>query len=294
METFKRLITIYDETGASFGILRLKEAKDGFLITMSLVDKNLSISPLNLFFYNGLGYFCPDYNGYCKCDNYLNGLSCAIITDNKIIAYGKAGQQVDKEGFICYAKTIKKQKEDTVKTENCEYDDFKIASENYFNKKEDLDEYQYTDNDGVKTKCDIKGQKTQFKIPITEDEKHPCNSDKSCYKPENQSTCPDEHNKDRSFINKKSQIDFLNIVCNKQRVYDLQDLIPDSKFYKMGDGKYYLFGLIFKNGYVEYLAYLVPAEYGNPPTGFEDALFVPQSYFNYQRGYYGKFQSVDK
>lgn len=295
---YKRLIKIENLTGDTVAVLRIKGNSDYCEYNFSFVEiqfKNVDYLAAKNGDYVEL---CP--SGGKIYDDLQGDISVAALLDGKAVGGGNAsGKKITTEDckrFEAYSKT--KQKKDEFKEDSL-YDDFKIAEENYY-QKECLDEIN-SDVDAQKQYFQT-GKNQGIEDAFSNDETNSIISEKSGYKPENGDYCvenkcktADEYSVEGDKVLQRGisfdeYYQFRKITANKDRFYGFDKIIQKCEFYKMGDKKFYYFGAVYENDSVKYFVYAVPSKRGNPPKGFENGFFIPESFFNLQTGYYCLFQ----
>lgn len=295
---YKRLIKIENLTGDTVAVLRIKGNIDYCEYNFSFVESQFKNADY-IAVLNGVYTELCSFSGKIYAD--LQGDICiAAFLDGKAVGCGNtSGKKITAEDlrrFEAYSKT--KQKKDEFK-EDFIYDDFKIAEENYY-KKECLDEIN-SDVDTQKQYFQA-GKNQGIKDALSNDETNSVVSEKSGYKPENgnyytQKQCEtaDEYSVESDKVLQRAisfdeYYQFRKITANKKRFYGFDKVIQKCEFYKMGDKKFYYFGAVYEDDSVKYFVYAVPSKRGNPPKGFENGFFIPESFFNLQTGFYCLFQ----
>ena len=74
----------------------------------------------------------------------------------------------------------------------------------------------------------------------------------------------------------------------------LEGTVENSRWIKIdyGEGKYYVFGVIFGGGEAQYICYGVPSKDGkNPPPSLENCSFIP-TYAGGNAGYWVMYQDA--
>lgn len=295
---YKRLIKIENWTGDTVAVLRIKGSGDYCEYNFSFVESQLK----------NADYVAAANGVYIELCASGGKVFADLQGDVSVVAYfyGKAvgggnvsGKKItaeDLKRFETYSKA--KQKNDEFQKDSV-YDDFKIAEENYYGK-ECLNE---TDSDADAEKQYFQAGKNQgIEDAFGNNEANPVVSEKSGYKPENGGYCPEKQCESADKYSVESDkvlqkgisfdeyYQFKKITANKDRFFGFDKVILNSEFYKMGDKKFYYFGAVYENDKATYFVYAVPAKRGNPPKGFENGFFIPESFFNTDIGYYCLFQ----
>lgn len=295
---YKRLIKIENLTGDTVAVLRIKGSGDYYEYNFSFVESQ----------FKNADYLAAAKGVYIELCSSGGKVFADLQGDVSVVAffYGNAvgggnvsGRKItaeDLKRFETYSKA--KQKNDEFQKDSV-YDDFKIAEENYY-EKECLNE---TDSDvDVKKQYFQAGKNQGIEDALSNDEANPVISEKSVYKPENDRYCAESSGEkecakdvERSKILRHGlcfdeYYQFKKITANKDRFYGFDKVILNSEFYKMGEKKFYYFGAVYENDKATYFVYAVPSKRGNPPKGFENGFFIPESFFITDCGYYCLFQ----
>lgn len=198
--------------------------------------------------------------------------------------------------------------EDTINDSQAhKYDDEAIADENYFLKE--------NFNDGNVFSHDFNTRITQEKEKtLTErDSREPLHKQTSCDKTNEQkstntqtdncnplgnetaeSACLFKNDAPQFYRTVKDKID--DLFLKNPPIDSLSQLIPDSKWIKFvyKNSGFYIVGIIYKNNLPKYIAYGVPGEKDIKPKGFKQyTLFIPESFFNLNQGYWCIFQNAE-
>ncbi len=283
---YKRLLKLENNSRA-VAVLRIFGEENSAKISVSLIEKKYIDA--QIFLYDGKNYHLVKDGQILEGADFSSRACCAFLLNGKIVAtayYG--GLKIDEEGFLNFEKIVKK----GFKNEKGEfsqdiYDDEKIAEENYY-EKDGLDEKQTVCHDEIEKYDHLKKEDAFKAFNAFENEKDLSFEERlpNDRASENDSFTEQDY--------KKELYEFYKIVSGRERVGDLENMISGSVFYKMGEEKFYLFGLIKNEGMPVYFCYAVPSNNGNPPKGFEKGYFVPKSYFDRQNGYYCLFQRAKK
>lgn len=290
---YRRLFKLCGEKGEAVAIVRFKGVKNGVYANFSVIEKSLNTA--DFYFCDGRKYFkiLNDGEFFQGADLSLGG-AAAAVKDGKVLGFSSVGNvRLKKEEFLEFEKSFFSVEEEKSTFENCEYDDFKIAEENYFEKER---------INGTETFCDEKTEsKGDEKLKNGENEtKVLCNETdggdgkKSGYKPENEPFGCFES----GFLFQKSSereriyYSFKRIVAGKERFYGLENTLPDSEFYIMGENAAYYFGAIGEENYPRFFAYAVNAKKNVPPKGFENGYYIPKSFFDDKEGFYCLFKDA--
>ena len=180
-----------------------------------------------------------------------------------------------------HEKFIELRKERLKNQKENEYNDFKLAEENYFLKEIESGSVSIQDEVACTSRTQIK------------EEEFPCSN-----------TCQDEKNTDdikpfgEDFPYYDTIKDELDKVLSKfENESELCKLFPYSKFVKINysSDKFYVVGVIKKDDKPKYVCYGVPSEYKkNPPKELDGyCTFIPISVFNiHGKGYFMMFQDA--
>lgn len=203
--------------------------------------------------------------------------------------------------------TRKHNDEDTINDSRAyKYDDEAIADENYFLKE--------NFNDGNILLPDYNIRNTQEKEKnLTENSNEPLHKQTSCDKANEQkatntqtnncnplgnetaeSACPFKNDLPRFYRTVKDKID--DLFLKNPPISSLSQLIPDSKWVKSTykNSGFYIVGIIYATDLPKYIVYGVPGEKNVKPKGFQQyTLFIPESFFNLNNGYWCVFQNAE-
>lgn len=290
---YRRLFKLCDEKGETVAIVRLKGVNGGVYANFSVIEKSLNTA--NFYFFDGRRYFkiLSDGEFFAGADLSLGG-AVAVVKDGKVLGFSNAGTvELKKEGFLEFEKSFCIVEEEKSTFENREYDDFKIAEENYF-EKERINGTETFCNEKTESKSDEELKNGEDETKILCDETNGGDGEKSGYKPENATFGFFEG----GFLFQKSSekeriyYAFKRIVAGKERFFGLENILPDSEFYVMGENAAYYFGAIRDGGYPRFFAYAVTAKKNAPPKGFENGYFIPKSFFDDEEGFYCLFKDA--
>lgn len=282
MENFKRVYALKNLDGETVAVLRLKDKPFGITVSESFVKK--PFRNLEYVFYNG-GKTCRAKGDGVLSDPSVLGEVCLAVYNGENLA-----------GAPDLLTATKK----TERLKNAYsapiYDDEAIAEENYYLFENENETKNFIYDDVEKKSCGI-GKTESGKTEIRSDEASACGIEKSRYKPENEQFrsetrtkgCPLLSQKDSNFL-RKDEYEFKKIVCGKPVQKDLTNVLPCSRFYKIGEEEYYLLGAIYQDDEPSCYVYAVPGKTGVAPKGFENAYFVPKDFFSKEDGYYCLFQ----
>lgn len=287
---YRRLVKIEDEAGSTVGFLRVKGSAIGVELGISIIEK---LPPCRFLLFDGKNYYVIRDGIFLSGVDISYGFCVAAVINGGILAKARYSYEFSEEGFIEFEKNCeKKEAYDKLSENEVFYDDFKVAEENYYEKERGINERQSFNNDDFeKEHCKI-GQGEGNEIKTKPYEAHPCNGEKSGYKSvidefsevESDTVLPK-----RGYERSKRR-DFRVLTAGKNRSYPLDGVIFGTEFYKMGEDKFYLFGILDRESLPLYFIYAVPGEMGKPPKGFEKAFFIPHDFFNQKVGYYCLFQ----
>ena len=208
--------------------------------------------------------------------NAEKGLAVAVVAGDEILSFGTSGLNVTRESF-------KNRFLDA-------YDDEAIAETNYFEglyeqKNEDAD----PDDGPEKGKADKIGDgDAQY------DDARIGASKKSGFK----NASPEAIGDTKSAYAAQARYcerlaSNIAVLMHDGTPYPpLSSVVPHSRWVTVNDGESeYYFGL---QGSPDYICYAITGQRGEPPKGFEDAFFMPETYFNEsEKGYYVTFQSAE-
>ena len=226
------------------------------------------------------------YEGDAEIDTSLGfaALICFINGSVSPIASAVSGNYHGEAlGIKSYIEKLERVGESAKSVQEQKYEDEAIAEENYY-------EYAQTDEGGSALRPDT--QKKESGGTAVQDEAAAC-----AFK-EKQSGInkngPLSHGGE--FYNKmKEEIEGLLSAYPEES--PLCALIEESKWVKIsyGDGKYYVFGVIYSGGNPQYLCYGVPTEGGtNPPESMAGlASFLPANADGSGGGYWVMYQDAD-
>lgn len=220
-----------------------------------------------------------EYDIMCAPDFVLNDkFACGVYLGEKLISYGSAGN-ISKKEFLKIADSLA-------------YDDWQIATENYYSGSV----YDKAD-DNVKTQIGKeKGGQVQERVNYFEqndedggfgkEQKTDCGEIKDLENSE--CACPTE----KCFYD-KIRCCIENLLQSGESFSPLCSLVPFSRFIKVTEkDKTYFLGTQGR-GAPDYIVYGVKGTVSAPPDGFTDAFFVPESlFFNSANGYYLLFISA--
>lgn len=282
MENFKRVYVLKDFDGETVAVLRLKDKSFGISVSESFVKK--PFRSLEYVFYNG-GKTCRVKGDGVLADASVLGEVCLAIYNGENLAgapdFLVATKEAERYKNACFAPV---------------YDDEAIAEENYYLFENENETKNFIDDDIEKKSYGI-GKTEGVKTEIRGDEASACNIEKSRYKPENEQFRTKMREEGRDLLSQKDssflrneEYEFKKIVCDKPIQKDLSNVLPGSRFYKIGEDDYYLLGAVYQNDAISYFVYAVPGKIGVKPKGFENAYFVPKDFFSKEDGYYCLFQ----
>ncbi len=205
----------------------------------------------------------------------VNGVSVLVVSEDEfLLLYGESGSTLKTFNDLLF---LYKNKGETNKTcdISSQYDDEKIATENYY--EAEFSNGLFTKNDGITT--DACGEKTTKKIAneILQNE-----------------TCDCECKIAEFYI--KNQTAILKVMSTNTAFTGYNEIIPESQFVKVdyGNQKHYIFGIIKELNNPKYVCYGVPGVYNEPPSSFkENGKFIPlETNEPIKSGYYIIFQSA--
>ncbi len=288
---YRRLVKIENPVGDTVGFLRIKGSTSGAELGISIIEK---LPPCRYVLFAGKNYYAVSDGIFLSGVDLSYGFCLAAVFNGRILAKARYGsEEFSEEGFIEFEKNCeKKEAYDKLSENEVLYDDFKVAEENYYEKAGGIDEKKFNNYDDLEKEYRKGGQKEGNETSAKPYETDPCNGEKSGYKPVNdgyQAVESDTVLPKREFSRDK-RYEFRVLTAGKPRAYPLDGVLYGSEFYKMGEDKFYLFGIFKTENLPLYFVYAVPAEMGKPPKGFEKAYFVPQDFFNQTVGYYCLFQ----
>lgn len=159
------------------------------------------------------------------------------------------------------------------------YEDEALAQENYY-------EYEQTDKNSESV-CENKKEKTLGESI--------CKNEKDTDTSEEKIT-PNKLARGECFYTKmKEEIESLLAAYPKES--QLERMVENSKWIKItyGEGKFYVFGVIYSGGKAKYICYGVPSnDSKNPPESMANiSTFIPSSHENKKVGFWIMFQDAD-
>ncbi len=295
---YKRLIKIENLNGDTVAVLRIKGSGDYCEYNFSFVESQFKNADY-VAAANGVFIELCSSGGKVFADLQGDISVVAFFHGNAVGGGNVSGKKITVEDLKRFEKDIKEEQKKDERKEDPLYDDFKIAEENYYLKGIDNE----TDSDvDVKKQYFQTGKNQGIEDAFSNDEANPVVSEKSGYKPENddypienQYKIAGEYSVESDKILQKGisfdeYYQFRKITANKDRFYGFDKVIQNSEFYKMGEKKFYYFGAVYENDKATYFVYAVPSKRGNPPKGFENGFFIPESFFDTDIGYYCLFQ----
>ena len=297
----KALLSLVDFNNAPYGVLRVTrrdlcvsfsltrvggESVNGLTLVASDDDKNLVIT---------------DFNGEKNCPLDVDNFAVLIVENNKGVVFSKKGRCAVKKqtlfGFFMQGLAFNGDESLNKNSLNTAYNDEAIATENYYLKEGVCFESNQTDNyakaktDGFKDWQEKTRQAQAFgdeahqeyvRKPFTTTRgatDHAQSSDLSC-------------EASQGFFERRSQ-QFLSGLNFASPNLHLQNLIPNSKFYPSTQGKKpYLFGVISSGEKPRFLAYAVSHKDAQQTSDFHDWYFIPNDYFDKQKGYFVLLQDA--
>lgn len=278
MENFKRIYVLKDVDGETVAVLRLKSKPFGITVSESFVKK--PFQGLEYVFYNG-GITCRVKGDCVLADSSVLGEVCLTVFNGEILA-GAPDFSTAKKTAECFTDGYFAPV----------YDDEAIAEENYYAFENENETKNFIHDDVEKMSYRI-GKTKGGKTEIFSDEASACDIEKSRYKPENGQFREQGGDllsqKDADFL-RNEEYEFKKIVCGKPIQKDLSDVLPCSRFYKIGESEYYLLGAVYQGDVISYFVYAVPGKIAVTPKGFENAYFIPKDFFSKNDGYYCLFQ----
>lgn len=146
------------------------------------------------------------------------------------------------------------------KTESVRYEDEALAEENYY-------EYGKTDENG-RFICEDKAQKKDGTV-VCEDEKSA-----RAFKDEGKGGLAGGS----FYDNMREEIE--KVLSSYPKEDALETTVENSRWVKIdyGEGKFYVFGIIYGGGEAQYICYGVPSADGKtPPAGLDNCSFIPSS-----------------
>ncbi len=194
--------------------------------------------------------------------------ACGVYRDNKLISFGACGK-ISKEKFSKLA--------DRPTYDNLEYDDWQIATENYY-----LGSIYDKADDNAKT--DFSTEKSQQSksggdSPDQNDEsgyftkKSQCDCCGSEAVEHSESPCSPER---RYYDKVRGNLE--NILDSGKKYSALSSLIPFSRFVEITENnKRYYLGIQGKSP--DYIIYATKGKESKPPDGFSNGFFLPGSLF---------------
>ena len=268
-QVFKRIVLL-SPVGEEKPVFRIEKEGARWEYRLSFGEKYDSF----IVFDGQIGRSLVEKDGFVDI-NADGGLAVAVVLDNRIISYGTSGTDVTKariEKLFLNA-----------------YDDEAIATENYYGKYyEQKNENADVEDGGEKGKA---GKE----------------SDGGALEDDARGYSFKKQDKDGR---RTQTVDRADGACQTERKYaeqvasniaalfyagkiypPLSRVIPLSRWVEISDGdKTYYFGL---QGESDYICYAVKGVRGDPPEGFGEAFFLPESFiFKTNDGYYMTFQSA--
>lgn len=290
---YRRLFKLCGEKGEAVAIVRFKGVKNGVYANFSAIEKSLRTA--DFYFYDGRRYFKIRNDGEFFQDADLSlGGAVAVVKDGKVFGCSNAGNvEFKKEEFLEFEKSFSTVEEEKTAFENCKYDDFKIAEENYF-EKERINGAETFCNEKTESKSDEELKNGEDETKVLCNEADDGDGEKSGYKPETATFSFLEGGFLFQKSNERERIyySFKRIVAGKERFLTLENILPDSEFYVMEKNAAYYFGTIREGGYPRFFVYAVNAKKNAPPKGFENGYFVPKSFFDDREGFYCLFKDA--
>lgn len=290
---YRRLFKLCGDKGEAVAIVRFKGTKNGVYANFSVIEKSLNTA--DFYFCDGRKYFkiLNDGEFFQDADLSLGG-AAAAVKDGKVLGFSRDGNvRLKKEEFLEFEKSFFSVEEEKSPFENCEYDDFKIAEENYF-EKEWINGAETFRDEKTESKGDEKLKNGKNETKVFCNETNGGDGEKSGYKPENATFGLFEGGFLFQKSNERERIyySFKRIVAGKERFYILENILPDSEFYIMDEPAAYYFGAIREENYPRFFVYAVNADKNAPPKGFENGYFIPKSFFDDKEGFYCLFKDA--
>lgn len=216
----------------------------------------------------------------------LKGLEIFLVAKKEVISYVCSEKIIGIEGFLKYEKTDENKGEEENSKENfkqfsngqfAEYDDEKVATENYF-KLENEGNNIYVENADVKSEYKEKQKEGEEQNYTWQDAPSFSKNFGSNY-----------------YYSVKERLDSL--FENYEREESLCRVVRGGDFIKIpyDEGRYYFVGTIKEDSEIKYLCYGISGKYGTLPEGMgKYCRFVPSSpYSASEEGYFLLFQYAD-
>ncbi len=209
---------------------------------------------------------------------FYNGASFSIIDKSakKILCYGKSGTPyINEENSSRYLeeKYFKEANKIVDNSSEFEYDDYLIASENYYSKENEKLLYQQTN--GVQNFNKQEEAKKEVSVEPISNEADFIGCENFNYY-------------------KKVEEKLNELLKTHEKAEKISELLG-GEIVKVNydETKEYYVGKILKEGNPKYILYGIRGSYSSTPKNFENAHFIPESEFNLEgMGYYFIFQSV--
>ncbi len=209
---------------------------------------------------------------------FYKGASFSIMDkiNKKILCYGESGTPyVDEKSSSKFLeeKYFKGAKKIVDNSSKIEYDDYLIATENYYSKEDEKLLYQQTN----RTQNFNKQEEPKKEVTI-----EPVSNETGF------SDCEDFN------YYKKVEEKLNDLIKTHEKSKKLSELLG-GEIVKINydELKEYFVGKILKEGKPKYILYGIRGSYSTIPKNFENAHFIPESEFNLEgMGYYFIFQSV--
>ena len=207
--------------------------------------------------------------------------ACGVYRDNELISYGTLGK-LSKEKFL---QLVQKRSYSPTYTDSSDYDDWQIATENYY--KGSI--YDKADDDAKTGFSAEKSQKnTNGRNCIDKNDESGCPTKEQTNS--NSGSKADEHTQSTSSAKRcyydKVRCSIENILSCGKPYSELSSIIPFSRFVEISkDKKSYYIGIQGKKP--DYIIYAVKGVEGLPPSGFTQSYFIPASIFKQtENGYF--------
>ncbi len=265
---------------------------------------------LNLSSLSGDGVFCViflngEYKKFYSTNFSFEGedgeIAIGVFNENGCFAFGKTpSSNISITKFENYVESkANNTGTDYQKDANEKYDDYAIATQNYYEGEVELDLSKNYGDAGRKAEGG-KGSKEEDCRNVAYNhekgdvlsggiEKRPL-----CSSADNQSGGVFSENQ-RGYFDEKRQ-EFLKLFLENERDYTLNEVIYNGRFVKVtekGGDKFYLFGTVGEEFLKpDYILYAVLGKRGDKKEGFENAVFIPTDFFDFENGYFVTFQSA--
>ena len=167
------------------------------------------------------------------------------------------------------------EKQENLKRATIKYDDDALAQENYY-------EFGQTYKDGGAVRENTQEKKDGHGVPENE----------AAYSAEKEYSGGLAHG-GNFYARMKDEIE--KVLSSYPKEDALENMVENSRWVKIdyGDGKFYVFGVIFGGGQAQYICYGVPSENPeSPPPNLENSSFIP-AYPEGNAGYWVMYQDAN-